>query len=234
MIETGVCIQAGLYSTAEYLYLSEENWNEHIPARSPNWNPHPKIVESIESWDYYGIEHDPHMLIRLIEEIGKNSGNWINTSLSGKTHERRYRLMTGGDHQIISPIYVPFQTLDELLFGLGLNRVDILALDIENDEFLVLRDYSWRILPQMIACEVHSFLDYSRLDVGEDLHVYTASDQSENPSETLERNCDMMENLLKSQGYKLYFKESVNTYRPDEKHFTKEMKFIHSGPISTE
>ena len=216
-MEIGICIQAGLCNDAEYFYLTDPGWKEEIARQcsyDSHWHPHQKIIDSIDSWEYYGIEQSVGSVTAMANKFG-DAGHWLGARLIGSSklpyRSIRYK-------REVAP-YVPNVTLDDVINGFRLERIDLLALDIENDEYSVLSNYDWHIRPATLSCEVHSYYDYEKLLASPD-----GVEISVNPADTLERNCGLLETLLKDCGYSLYFKKCVNPWHEDFP--TKELKFI--------
>ena len=65
-MNTGVCIQVGLCNNAEYFYLTEPDWKDLLIRQQPQWQPHRKVVDKIDDWEYYGIEQNRFQLLRWL------------------------------------------------------------------------------------------------------------------------------------------------------------------------
>ena len=223
-MKVGHCIQAGIYTTSEYLYLTEDDWKQKVEGQSTiGRSPHPKVVNSIDRWKYYGIDHNLQMLTehidRVIDQVGTNKGHWLSATLSGFSQDKY--LKSNYNYNM----FAPNQSLDDVVNGFGLEDVALLVLDIENDEYMVLKNYSWSICPLEIAVEVHSFIDYAFIEkYNHRLAVYKPENMSGNPQETLRLNQNAMKNMIESKGYTLYFNRGLNDFV--EEHPTSEMKFI--------
>ena len=151
----------------------------------------------------------------MAEKFG-SKGHWLSACLTGHPH-LPYRKVAFWYSSCVT--YIPNVTLNDIVGGFKLDRIDLLGLDIEGDEFAVLAHFDYCIRPAMIACEVHSYHDYDRL-----MESPKGVEKSNNPASTLERNCVRLERLLNEYNYDMYFMESVNPWH--EEYPTKELKFI--------
>jgi FkbM family methyltransferase len=121
---------------------------------------------------YAGIEADPDSAGVLREQVERLP--WmvpprVIEAAAGDRHET-VRFDTGGDsvfHGVsrTGGIEVPMRPLADLMDEAGLDRVDIMKLDIEGGETAVIPDAAaWADRVNVIICELHHGLDAAWLD----------------------------------------------------------------------
>ena len=151
---TGVCLQIGLNETAEYLRLVDPSYTESEGDVSREIPPH----ISFNSWKYYGVDCDPCSICKMLEDHGgKDNVEWVVAAINKGVVPHLFSAESWfiGDKEDHPPFYVMSMSFDFLIYSLGLDKIDVLAIDIEGMELPLFRSYSWCIKPQFIAVESH-------------------------------------------------------------------------------
>ena len=150
----GICVQIGLQHTAEYFYLTCDDWRElNCDDRIPDL-----IVSGVASWKYYGVDCNPYSIQHVTKIY--NTGSWLTARIvPNPDYSFREVPLLGfadgkGWHR---GVFSPCVTLSELFRGFHLCSVDVLAIDIEGSEKDVFKHYDWSICPRYMTIEVHSF-----------------------------------------------------------------------------
>ena len=158
--EHGVCIQMGLNREAEYLYLASPNWLQKMKQVNPI-KALPKVLHHISKWDYYGIDCDPASISLMLHTHPQQECiKWIQARIDSKDGKivRNFENWGKEDNLFLSVTV----TLDTLIKGLDLEKIDVLALDIEGAELGLFQTYQWHIYPTYIAVEIHDARDDER------------------------------------------------------------------------
>ena len=154
-------MQIGLHTSFEWAYLTRQNWpagyhhDFHILPSSFTADPSP--------FAFYGIDCSPESISYCAsksEEWGFTDCKFICIGISDTaTSKGKWSWKKQGWHTIdinvtsIEYLFVPIPLLIEML---GLASLDVLALDIDNYEYIVLRTIAtWPIKPYFISVEVH-------------------------------------------------------------------------------
>lgn len=205
--EYSVCVQIGLNREAEYLYLTSPNWRKEME----NVNPIkalPKALHHISKWDYYGIDCDPASISLMLHTHPQHECvKWIQACIDGE--DGQVVTMLENWHGEIKgyPFCVPFftttVTLDTLIKGLCLEKIDVLALDIEGAELKFFQTYQWHIYPTYIAVEIHDAHD------------------GEHPVEYFETR-KIIQDILQERGYEM-------TLHKKWEGRTEELQFLYQG-----
>ena len=182
MNKKGVCVQVGLHTSAEYIYLTDSNWRESMLDHHEVLHIPDSIVSHIDKWEYYGIDENFFSIDYLARKY-ESKGNWLVAYLTDRlTPFKKNISQRPPEFNPCEGIYVPTVTLSELFRRFRLDYVDVLALDIESAEHHIFDTYDWHIYPTYIAVEVHSFdhqLDNACESIIEKLraHGYTPVNQ---------------------------------------------------------
>ena len=161
----GICVQAGLYTHAEFSFLvTRDDWQASF--HEGNYGLESSLLplfDDIESWKYYGVDQDVGSINRMLLEYGNRDRiEWVAASLnylpSAFRKLTRWAVSANGNH----PHYYGLTcTFDKLIDDLGLENLDILCIDIEDNGENVFWDYSWRLKPRLIMIELHGIDDKS-------------------------------------------------------------------------
>ena len=122
------------------------------------------VLKGIDRWRYFGIDACPKSITRLAEMFFEiPSASLIHACVKG-THKLCKVDIFREPPYFVKNISITF---DDLIKYLKIDRIDVLAMDIEGDEVSVLENYSFRIIPKFIAVESHEkyYLgNYGRLE----------------------------------------------------------------------
>ena len=162
----GVCIQMGLNREAEYLYLTNPHWLEKMKQVN-RIKALPKAFHHLSKWDDYGIDCDPASIsLMLHTHPQQECVKWIHACIGGEDGQVATMLENWHGETKDYPFCVPFLTttvtLDTLIKGLCLEKIDVLTLDIEGTELRLFQTYQWHIYPTYIAVEIHDARDDER------------------------------------------------------------------------
>lgn len=182
-------MQLGLNNSAEYLYLSEPNW-ERKHLSQPRLKQIPsEIARMFESWEYIGVDADVASITRMLDAYGdRGNTRWVNAYIS-RNENMLYCVPSYANppSTTIQYFYGLSCTLHKLFALLNLSRVDVLTMDIEGGELEALHAYNWQIKPLFLAIEVHG-----------------------RPMDVLNKNVKKIQQLLSEKGYHLYHNEYTN------------------------
>lgn len=197
-MQTGICLQIGLFLTAEYHYLVLDNWKEHSDETLK------AIFPDRDQWEYYGVDCDPltlHYVVANYENAARV--NWVCAAVKygvplikmASPHRNiepeEKAMYTDGKDLIHSEYYTPCFSLKALVDALNLSTVDILIMDIEGDEFAVLDSGDlWEVSPRFIDIEMH-FGDTHR-----NQHFF--------------RDANTFENMFQTHGYRCISRKNQN------------------------
>lgn len=158
---TGICLQMGLFRTAEYLYLTGTEKSEIDDLKGI-----PDFLE-YTNWKYYGIDCDPCSIAYMLQKYHTNKfAEWVLASINqGVSPSMKYVPTWYIGDADEAYYYVPTISFDTLIDSLGLEKIDILAVDIEGVELGMFKNYSWRLKPAYIAVESHNEQHIEILDV---------------------------------------------------------------------
>ena len=153
------CVQIGLCNSAEYLYLTgkiDQNLDElkQLPTQFP---------KPSKDWQFYGVDCDPTSIHTMLDKYSTEIPNaqFICAGIRAEAGLGKFNswFHTGygytaapGDGALFGAACL---TLEQLFAELGLQAVDVLAMDIEGTEYKVFRNYTWNIKPKFIAVECH-------------------------------------------------------------------------------
>ena len=195
MAEVGVCIQLGLHNTAEYLYLTEDNWKD-IEVDALNRVPH----SGVDEWCYYGIDAEGESISMMLRQHVHNPrAIWIQSYIApGPTQLVKYKLFGGNEPR--PSYFAPTISFDKMLSELNIKRIDVLAVDIEGTEYELFEAYGWNIKPRFISVELHntSHTDTSFItlieSIGYDTVLYTPTNLRNGTYFTREAHFRLREN----------------------------------------
>jgi len=145
--DTGICIQIGLYTKAEYFFVTDADYT--LSSR--------KLPEAITApytqWRYYGIDQDCGSIAFMIGKYDDiENAMWIQAAIN---RDSRLKKITSWKVRGRRKFYMKSTTLETLFSDLNLPRIDVLAMDIEGDEREVFENYPWTIYPRFMNIEVH-------------------------------------------------------------------------------
>lgn len=107
----GRVVQIGLHKTAEYSYLTQSNWKEIHDKQAPLKQIPSECLYNIDQWRYLGIDKEKDSILHCMETYTHPTyRNWLS-------------------YFVDSPA-----TFMEIMDGLGIKKVDVLAMDIEGYE----------------------------------------------------------------------------------------------------
>lgn len=106
----GTIVQIGLGHSAEYAYLSQPNWQDAYHHQDPLKRPPPKCLQTIEKWQYFGID-----------------ANIGSVDICSRDYGSIYRQWAVGF--IRDP-----EALAAFIKNKELKKIDVLAVDIEGSE----------------------------------------------------------------------------------------------------
>lgn len=129
--QEGIVVQIGLADTCEYHYLSYSDWRSRMQKQNRLKHIPPAIA--CDRFRYIGIDSDPDSIERCSKKYHENSPTFINQA-------------------ILSP-----KQLQGILLEHGVDRIDVLAVDVEGYEKLIFPQ-NWHhdlMNPRYIAVEIH-------------------------------------------------------------------------------
>lgn len=148
----GIAIQIGLHKTAEYSYLGFSDWRSRTPTDELKQVPD-VIQKDIDRWRYIGVDACPKSVSGLVEHFYNiPSAVLVNAYVTGEANKLTKVDIFRNPPYFIKSISI---TLDQLVLSLCVNRIDVLAIDVEGDEVDMLLNYSFRIRPHFITVESH-------------------------------------------------------------------------------
>lgn len=148
----GIAIQIGLFKTAEFSYLGHKDWRERIPVDPLKCVPE-TVQSSIGQWRYFGVDACPRAVSRLAQDFYTiPNAALIHACVKGTPNRlTKIGLFREAPHFVKSFSI----TLDMLVDALEIDRLDVLAIDIEGNEYEVLQGYSFRLRPRFLTVESH-------------------------------------------------------------------------------
>ena len=213
---TGTCLQIGLDGIAEYIYLTHPNWKDHMHAHIEPLKHVPKALDYKE-WQYFGVDVNPtsidfmayryrlknaKFIIACVKGDNKvGFVNYVISRIAGDIYKKNVTYELNND--LVQTCYVVKMSLSTLINLLGLQTLDVLAVDIEGTEQEIFENYDWKIKPRYISVEMH--------------HLF--------PNFTM--NQQEFEAIFTRQGYKKINEEDTNglpTFPPHCR--TKELQFL--------
>lgn len=160
----GICIQLGLYRTADYISLSRPNFNKNDPKAVIGEHDYPAFKElGVDRYQYIGVDCCPvsiqHMYKSYTNEIKSGEAEFVLSYVSGASGEMANFLY---DFDYNDPMCVNWWTTSTLGFGDLLNsyysrfaKIDLVVMDIEGVELSVFQDYDFSIRPRFMEIELH-------------------------------------------------------------------------------
>ena len=221
------CLQIGLQRTAEYAYLADEGWVDACVS-----DPLKTLPDFFKTdptpFRYFGVDRDFYSLQQLSKEYPEVrydnivTRTWCHAYLSGdKTPSTRVHYSSLYQTEP-SWICVPTITFSHLLASLRLNRIDVLAMDIEGFEYEIFRDYDWQLKPRFIAVEAHCVTFES------DGSVTKRVMEKDPEINTPDTRGDFLIEILEKQGYTLSKRALTNQFK-DQIPLTTELQFIYGS-----
>ena len=119
----GICLQLGLHTTAEYLYLTDDDWKQSMLDRHEVLHIPDSVTEDIGKWQYYGVDANFYSIEYMAREH-EDKGNW----LAAKVVNRTGMHFQENDSQLnrrFSPhkgVYVPAITLPECVYQVWIRK----------------------------------------------------------------------------------------------------------------
>ena len=175
-IEYRNCVQIGLYTYPEMVYIGEDNWYKHLQG-IPEVDRIilPKQHEQIR-YNYYGIDEQPWIITKLEKEYEYiERANWMCMRAEPKTGiylqsgwGRNKRNFVGG--------FTLDQIFDCVCNDSGIDTIDVMKMDIEGAEIEVLKHYSFSRKPRLLMIEAHVWFN--------------------------ENACEIVKQIIEQQGYK--------------------------------
>lgn len=160
----GKCLQIGIHTAAEYIYLAYPNWKNEASIHQEFFlKPIIEEFGDVTKWDYIGIDLCPLSISMMIREyFWLTNAKWLSACIAGTSKKRlveRESFFKSGvsDNKHISNFISPVLSLDELLLSID-GDIDILAMDIEADEIEVFKNCQWQKKPKYISVECHCLI----------------------------------------------------------------------------
>lgn len=205
---SGVVIQLGIYTTAEYIYVLEPDWRKYMCQNVPKIKQLPECLHGIDNWHFVGIDSDICSILTML--YMHPQANWVNAYIAGENNgfvtilpsDAHVHMLGYTEHENYGKcvLQVPKVTLSEIIQSFGFPQVDVLAMDVEGSEVDIIANYDWQIKPKYIAVEFHDkFVSMS-------------------PSE--------FDHLLACQGYALIHEELTNPSGDGEVFETVERQYL--------
>ena len=152
------CVQIGLNMTAEYLYLVDNSLTT------------PEICSLLQSfqegeWTYYGVDANPASIVFVANKyVHLNRSHLVCCKIAADTGLEAAALFWGkhiwAENMSIKNLekqsfFVGTFSLGNFLSALELKYVDLLAIDVEGEEFTIFENYDWNVKPERLRVEVH-------------------------------------------------------------------------------
>ena len=159
----GICVQIGLHTSAEYLWLSDPE----LPP--PTVNCPPSIQETLNRigrprHHYIGIDCDPVSIARMwrdnADRIAAGDAEFLLAYIASRSGEPRAFAYNANYEPVIKGIdwwmaisvsFTDFMTRCAKRYG----SVEFLAMDIEGTEVEIFLDYDFSVRPRLIDLEFH-------------------------------------------------------------------------------
>ena len=131
MKRKGICVQIGLHKKAEYLYLTEPNWQKK---EVDELNRLPQRFYNFENWKYIGVDCDCASISYMLNQHYHNlNAEWYMVRLHGNDAPPRFvRFPTWfiekANSAFFSTVSIDFKLFLQLL---GIPYIDVLVMDIE-------------------------------------------------------------------------------------------------------
>ena len=130
------CIQIGLDRTAEYAYVVRDDWSTYIPT-DPD-KALPSALKTQGNWQYIGIDMSVESVRYVESQYPYNDRiKWCCATMG---------------------LGVGETSLDDLFKVYTLDKLEVLAIDIEGMEFPLFEHFQWTLKPVFMAVEVHPSL----------------------------------------------------------------------------
>lgn len=153
----GVCVQIGLFLTAEYAYLADETWRGRMKYQPRLLQLPKQIYEKMDTWSYFGVDECPTSTAHL-GVLHWGDCRWVTASIGVGHHISQVNTrFTPENNGKVYAVQIP---LHALFKELGLSVVDVLAMDVEGMELMIFEHFDWKIKPRYITVEVHSFPEF--------------------------------------------------------------------------
>lgn len=161
----GICIQLGLYRSADYICLSYPDFDKNDPKATAGEHDYPIFKElGVNRFRYIGVDCCPvsieHMYATYAHEIANYYAEFLQAFIyqeSGVIASFPYDLdySKGFD-----PTTARWRKMTTLGFGDLLDyytpcKIDLVVMDIEGSELGVLRNYDFPIRPRFMEVELH-------------------------------------------------------------------------------
>ena len=149
-------VQIGLDRSAEYIHLADDKMTA-----DDTKHPERPVRESLPdafndgSFHFYGIDMCPGSITHLSEKYKETErSTWICGRVGAKNGKLARTPLNFKDASIRN-ICVPTFTLAQMIEDLKLETLDLLAVDIEGDEYVLFEKHDWKIKPFYIKIEGH-------------------------------------------------------------------------------
>ena len=215
------CVQIGLGKSAEYYYLTADNWRETMKDPSlypgfnweqimetsdPNWRGCISLkhlpqemcnLEDSRSWTYFGVDCIPEFVEWFRDSYPSNSNTkWLCSQVSSKFPVLKNRNSI---------------TLKQLFRKCHIDNIDVLAVDIERHEYDIFYEYDWNIKPKYITIEAHDAIFWNLGSTKKDIDLNKAYP-----------HVKKLIQIILTQGYEL-FNVDFSNWTPDSS-MTRELE----------
>ena len=162
----GKCLQIGIHTSAEYIYLAYPNWKNEASIHQEFFlKPILEEFGDRTEWDYIGVDLCPLSISMMVRQyFWLSRAKWLSACISGTSKKRliereSFFKSSISDNKHISNFISPVLSLDELLLNID-GDIDVLAMDVEADEIEIFKNCKWQKKPKYISVECH-YLDSS-------------------------------------------------------------------------
>lgn len=169
-MKTGIVMQIGIYTVADYAYLSEPNWQQ-VMRKVSELKHVPPQLHHIKDWKYIGVDCDVASIAAMSRQI--QNAIWCPRFITGKDTGHTYRYssdafedITGIPFGLSAPnVFIHKTPLSDFLKELEISHLDVLAVDIEGSEVELFENYDWQVKPTYLPIEFHhKFVDILQQD----------------------------------------------------------------------
>ena len=159
-----ICVQIGLWQSAEYIFLAAGKLPKLYRKNSTNSEVllfpgevmlYPEEYHDGE-WQYFGIDCDPASVVLMSNKYDFLTGNidWVCARIIPKGMKLVEGYTNWASHSTVK-IYELGIDLSTLFQQLNLDAVDLLVVDIEGAEYEIFDEFDFEIKPKFIILELH-------------------------------------------------------------------------------